>query len=286
MITTLVLKCIRACNLRCPYCYYINEETENYGATISIECAKNLYSKFSSSLRKDQLGATLIWHGGEPLMLGRKRFQALLDAQAHYFKPGTVKNCVQTNGVLINDAWAEFFERNEIRVGISLDGPADIHDRYRPKSKGRGTHSEVLRAMELLTSRGISFGVIAVANPAVDGTEVIRHFRDLGIGGCDLLLPMTNHALQRRTESAVDIPGLRRYLVDSFREWIKGDKPGPKIRLFEAMILNALGVHRPFANAGGSEETVHRCRVWRNRPSRARRRISTWPERKRRHVQL
>ena len=194
-------------------------------------------------------------------MLGRKRFQALLDAQTEYFARGAVVNCVQTNGVLINDAWADFFERNDIRVGISLDGPADVQDRYRPRVKGRGTHSEVIRAMDLLISRGISFGVIAVANPAADGAAVIRHFRELGIVSCDLLLPITNHALQRRADSAVNISGLKRYLSESFCEWIGGDEPRPKIRLFEAMLLNALGVHRPFANAGASEEGLSRVAV-------------------------
>lgn len=261
MITTLVIKSVRACNLRCPYCYYINEATEQYGSVISLEAATKMYAAFSSYLRPQSLGATFIWHGGEPLMLGKRRFQKLLDAQREFFEPRMVANCLQTNGVLIDDAWGDFFEANDIRVGISFDGPASVHDRLRPKTKGRGSYSDVRKAMDLLSRRNIPFGVIAVADPASDGAAVQRHFEELDIKGFDYLIPMTNHALQRRPGSTVDVGGLGAYLSDAFRLWAAGPEPRPSVRLFDTMVLNALGIDRPFANAGASETSLSRVAV-------------------------
>lgn len=266
MISTLVIKSIRACNLRCPYCYYINKKTEHYGSILSVDCARRLYAALAPYLKRESLGATLIWHGGEPLLLGRRRFQALLNAQHDYFAPGTVMNCLQTNGVLVDDAWADFFERNDLHVGISLDGPAELHDRLRPKTRGAGSYAEVVRAMQLLDRRQIPFGVIAVASPGADGKAVVRHFRELGITDCDLLIPMTNHALQRGDtgkggETAVDVAGLSRYLADAFHEWIEADDPSMRVRLFQAMIGNALGIRQTCANAGASAETLSRMAV-------------------------
>ena len=267
MITTLVLKAIRACNLRCPYCYYINEKTEDYGSAMSIETAKHLYSAFSSYLSPSNTRAILIWHGGEPLVLGRNRFQALLDAQNEFFAPGTVMNCLQTNGVLIDDDWVDFIERNELQVGLSLDGPAAVHDRLRPSVSGEPTHEAVIRAMNLLGARGIPFGVLAVADPGADGAAVVRHFREIGVASCDLLIPMTNHALQRRlpvldgSSSRIDMGGLTRYLVGAFREWIGADDPSVRIRLFEAMIFNALGISQTCTNAGVSDKVFAQVAV-------------------------
>jgi uncharacterized protein len=261
MITTLVIKAVRACNLRCPYCYYINEETEHYGSVISLGTAKKLYAAFSSYLEPQRLGATFIWHGGEPLMLGKRRFQKLLDAQREFFSPDAVENCLQTNGVLIDAAWADFFEANQIRIGISLDGPAAVHDRLRPNTKGRGTYAAVRQAMDLLSRRNIPFGVIAVADAASDGATVQGHLEGLGIKSWDFLLPMTNHGLQRRAGSPIDMNGVGAFLSDAFRVWAAGSEPRPSVRLFDMMVLNALGVDRPFANAGASEDLLSRVTV-------------------------
>jgi uncharacterized protein len=261
MIRTLVIKAVRACNLRCPYCYYINEKTENYGTMMTLECARRLYLALGEYARIRRIVPSLIWHGGEPLLLGKRKFQALLDAQSEYFPAKGVVNCLQTNGVLIDESWLDFFQKNDIKVGISLDGPPEVHDRWRPKVGGGGSHAETARAIELLHRRRIPFGVIAVAGPQTDGAAVIRHFREIGVPSCDLLLPITNHALQRTLptfgdSSAVDIGGLSRYLVSAFHEWVDSDEASLSIRLFEALIRNALGIRQGFANAGPSEEDL------------------------------
>jgi uncharacterized protein len=109
MINTLVLKSIRACNLRCPYCYYINEQTEKYGLAIKEELLGRLYSAFSTYIADKLKEVYLIWHGGEPLLLGRQRFQRFLNLQKDFFPPDVVRNAVQTNGVLVDDNWLDFF---------------------------------------------------------------------------------------------------------------------------------------------------------------------------------
>ena len=253
MISTLVIKAIRACNLRCPYCYYINDQTPHYGLVISAECIERLYESYAAYADGRLEAVNLIWHGGEPLMLGRRRFQHFLDLQRQYFRETTVLNRLQSNGIMIDDAWADFFEANSIDVGISLDGPPEVHDRMRVNAKGEGSFAEVSRAIRLLQERGRPAGVLAVATADADGAAVLDCFTALGVEACDLLIPMTNHGIQRRGKP-IDMAEVGTQLRAAFRKWITDDDPSLRIRLFEALFMNALGGRQNCANAGARAE--------------------------------
>jgi uncharacterized protein len=250
-VSSLVVKVIRACNLRCSYCYYINSDTENYGSVLPITHIKSLYKAYASYLRARGQCGLLIWHGGEPLMLGRRRFQELIRMQAEYFEPGYVINSVQTNGVLIDQSWIEFFKANSISVSLSLDANPTTHDRHRVTTAGRGTYSDVVRALRQLQLAGLEAGVLCVVEEAKDGAEAIRLLRNLGVTSCDFLLPMTNHALQRR--QPIDLLALGTFLCDAFREWVKDDDPSLQVRIFASMISGALGLPSSCLVTGGAD---------------------------------
>jgi uncharacterized protein len=250
-ISALVVKVIRACNLRCSYCYYINSDTQNYGSLLPAAHVVRLYKAYAPYLRSRGERGVLIWHGGEPLLLGRRRFQELIGMQAEYFGPWSVVNVVQTNGTLVDSGWIEFFRAKSISVGLSLDADPAAHDRHRVTRAGRGTYGEVVRALRRLQRAGMPAGVLCVVEEARDGAAAIRLLRDLGVTSCDFLLPMTNHALQRRRP--VDLQALGVFLREAFREWVKDDDPSLQVRLFASMILGALGVPPVSLATGGAD---------------------------------
>ncbi|MBA2521327.1 MAG: radical SAM protein [Chloroflexia bacterium] len=254
MIHVVVIKAIRACNLRCSYCYYINEDTPNYGMIISTETLKRLYAHLATYLA-GRTDFAFVWHGGEPLLLGKRRFQAFLDLQADYFAPGQVRNVLQTNGVLVDQAWIDFFQRNQIFAGVSLDGTRDNHDQYRKTIKGRGTYDEVLNAVRLFQENGLHIGVISVVHDGLDGAASLRHFQDLGVAVADYLIPMTNNALQESDLAGdygtfTDFATIGSALTDAFQAWVKYPEPAIKVRLFEGLIQNAFGLEHGYLNAG------------------------------------
>lgn len=252
---TLVLKATRACNLRCAYCYYINKDTEDYGSRFSEDLVARLYSTYAAHVDGKVDRVSLIWHGGEPLALGRKRFQTFLDMQADYFRHTEVANRLQTNGTLIDDAWAEFFLRNSVSVGVSIDGPREQNDQIRVFGNGRGSFDRVMRGVEVLRRHEVPFGVLTVADPAVGGADLIRFLQENAFYFSDVLIPMTNHALQAG-DAAVDVRAVGTTLLSAFRAWAANDDPRFQIRLFHALLLNAVGGRHNCANAGLAREAL------------------------------
>lgn len=252
MISTLVIKAIRACNLRCTYCYYINDDTPQYGLRMSVATITELYRTWSDYLRSHGGRGALIWHGGEPLLLGQRFFQEILDLQHEYFEPGTIENRMQTNGALVDDDWIDFFLRNDLRVGISLDGPREVHDRYRVDTKGRGSYDDVIAAIKLLRTRGVNTGVLSVMGATEDGGGTLAHYRDeLGLRAADFLFPILNNATARTED--VDMEGIGRFLVSAFDAWVEDDMLSFDVRLFEALICNALGASHNYFASGASK---------------------------------
>ena len=155
----LVLQPTPFCNIDCSYCYLTNRgSAERMSlATLDLACRRVFESAF--------LGRELevAWHGGEPLTVPLVWYEeaiALIAAR----RPASVRltHAFQTNGLLVDENWAHFFARTGARVGLSIDGPADLHDANRRTRRGRGTHAGAMRAVRLLQDQGIAFHVITV----------------------------------------------------------------------------------------------------------------------------
>jgi len=144
--------------------------------------AKTLDRFVQSYLDAQPDGNVIIgWQGGEPTMRGLPFFREAVRLAALYRRPGQlVQHAIQTNGTLLDDEWGEFLAANNFLVGLSVDGPAALHDAYRVNKAGRGTHDQVRRGWDVLARHHVETNILCTVNAANAGhpLEVYRHFRD------------------------------------------------------------------------------------------------------------
>lgn len=183
--SVLVKPASAACNLDCEYCFYLDRETDPYaGAENRVMTADTLESLVDGFLFYSFPHSGFAFQGGEPTLAGLKFYEALVGFQQRYGRNGqTVGNSLQTNGVLLNQDWCELFRGYSFLIGLSLDGPEEIHDRYRVNKAGHGTAARVIDAARLLRAQKIEFNVLCVVSQAnvTKAKEVFRFFRKLGI---------------------------------------------------------------------------------------------------------
>jgi uncharacterized protein len=169
-IELVVVQATSFCNLNCNYCY-LTEETRKTKEKISLPLLSTFFSKILSSR---YLGDRLIvsWHSGEPLVLGPGYYEAAIEEisrlKEKYCGPDfEILYDIQTNGTLIDENWCSFFRkyRDVVTVGISCDGPCDMHDVYRRDWRKSGTFEKTRKGIELLIRNNIKFGLIAVVSP-------------------------------------------------------------------------------------------------------------------------
>ena len=123
------------------------------------------------------------WQGGEPTLLGVDFFRRVVQLQAPFASRKTITNSLQTNGTLLDDEWCRFLKQHHFMVGISLDGPREIHDRYRRDRAGNGTFDSVMRGLRLLKKHGVAFNVLAsvARETAAKPLDVYHFLRDEGV---------------------------------------------------------------------------------------------------------
>lgn len=159
------------CNMRCSYCFYA-DETENrsvpFMGIMSQETMRTIVDKALGYAEED---CTFSFQGGEPTLVGLPFYQALSNYAEHCPNPNNVRihYSIQTNGYSINEEWAKWFSEHEVLVGISLDGPKEIHDRYRRDPLGNGTFDRVMESIELLKQYRVEFNVLTVVSSANAG---------------------------------------------------------------------------------------------------------------------
>ena len=159
----LVLQPTPFCNIDCDYCYLPGRDST---ARMSLATMRHAAERL---LADDLVGTqlTVVWHAGEPLTLPVSYYDAAITMLHEVL--GTrceLSHSIQTNATLIDDAWCGLIKRHHIRIGVSVDGPADLHDAHRRTRGGRGTHARVVRGMACLREHGIAFHAIAVVTPA------------------------------------------------------------------------------------------------------------------------
>lgn len=171
------------CNMRCKYCFYAdvtkNREVDNYGM-MSGETLETMV-KMALCYADDHCG--FVFQGGEPTLVGLDFYRRLIRLQENYnIKNVKISNSIQTNGYLIDDEWAKFFAENDFLVGLSLDGPKDIHDAFRLDAAGKGTHNRLMRSINILKKHNVEFNILCVVNNYVarHGRRVYQFFKKSG----------------------------------------------------------------------------------------------------------
>lgn len=242
-IRGLVVKLVERCNLNCSYCYMYNHPDQSYASrpkVMSDTVYGDMLARVDEYLStRAPRRMTLTFHGGEPTLVGAARFRQLLEyATARLGE--RVRFALQTNAVLIDDAWCDVLGEYDVSVGVSLDGPAPIHDRVRTFHNGSGSYAATVAGLERLQRAGIRPGVLTVINVGEDGLAIYRHLRDMSVRRLDFLLPEMSHDTARLMHHSSRTP-VADYLIPIFDAWFAEDDPDVSIRLFEAIIRVLLG---------------------------------------------
>lgn len=162
-INVLIKPASGACNLRCKYCFYADEtahrEVANYGFMSEETIEKVIARAFEAADRSVTFG----FQGGEPTLCGLDFFKKVVALEKQYAKKGvSVSNAIQTNGMLIDDEWAQFLAENKFLTGLSIDGHMDNHDLNRIDAQGKGSFARVMQAADTLTKHQAEFNVLTV----------------------------------------------------------------------------------------------------------------------------
>lgn len=170
------------CNLDCHYCYYL-DKSEIYGGReprMSMEMLETVVKAYIEA--NDVPEVTFNWHGGEPLVLGKDFYRTALQFERKYSNGKKIHNTLQTNGTLLDEQWAALFREGDFLIGISIDGPQSIHDRYRRDRGGAPSFERVMRGLQYLREGGVEFNTMSTVNHASEGhgLEVYQFLKSIG----------------------------------------------------------------------------------------------------------
>ena len=152
------------CNMRCRYCFYADEmDNRQLQSCGSIMERAVLEAVIRRTLAHAEGQATIAFQGGEPTLAGLDFFRLVVELEKkHNTRHIQIDNALQTNGYVIDEEWAKFLAENHFLVGLSLDGPKDLHDLNRLDAAGKGTYSEVMHAVQLLKNHHVEFNTLTV----------------------------------------------------------------------------------------------------------------------------
>lgn len=235
------------CNLDCSYCFYLDRDADPYkmlpSRRMTDETLERLVDTF---LFYSYPNSVFAFQGGEPTLAGLPFFEKLIRLQQQYGRDGhNVSNALQTNGILIDDNWCQLFHQYNWLIGLSMDGPEQLHDRYRFNKEGRGTWEWVMRAMQAMQKNKVEFNILCVLSQAnVDQPrEVYRFFRGLGVDNIQYI------PLSEFDENGNPLPftitaeQYGRFLCETFDLWWP-DRRKVRIRFFDN-VAEALAGQKP-----------------------------------------
>lgn len=245
-----------ACNLNCTYCFYL-EKQKLYPDARDWRMSPLVLESYIRQYIAAQPGnyVQFAWQGGEPTLLGIDFFRDVIRLQERFGRGKKIENVLQTNGVLLNDAWAKFLGEHRFLVGISIDGPRELHDEYRTDKSGRPTFDQVLDAISLLKKHSVTFNTLTVVNRRNSqaplsvyrflksiGSEymqfipvVERIARTPGADGLSLAAPSFAGEADV-TPWSVEPAAFGEFLCDIFDEWVRRDVGRRYVQIFEVAL--------------------------------------------------
>lgn len=239
------------CNLQCDYCFYLDKEAQfTHSPRMDDQTLKTFIKSYIDA--SDEV-VYFTWQGGEPTLAGLDFFRKVVTWQQQFSGSKKIHNALQTNGVLLNDEWGRFLKKHNFLIGISIDGPKELHDRYRVTRSGKGTFQKVMAAIECLKEHQIEFNTLTVINNInvhhpIDVYEFLKE-----IGSCHMqfieLLETSEpnisftHPLDtfRLIDFSVPSADYGRFMSAIFKVWVKEDVGKIFIRQFESTLSRVLG---------------------------------------------
>ena len=258
------------CNLDCEYCFFLSKEMLYPGSRFRM--AEDLQETYIRQLLEGHARSpevVVAWQGGEPTMMGLDFFRRSIELERKYAAPGQrVLNTIQTNGTLLDDEWGGFLKENDFLVGISIDGPREMHDAYRVDKGGKPTFDRVMRGLDVLRRHEVDWNVLTTIH-AVNGdhgrgvyaflrdelgatfiqfipiieraTEQSLPIADSGWGGGVKGRPLYTQEGNLVTHRSVGPEQYGRFMIDVFEEWVRRDIGTVYVQMFDTALANFYG---------------------------------------------
>jgi uncharacterized protein len=258
------------CNLDCKYCFFLSKEMLYPGSRFRM--ADELLETYIRQLIESQQmpEVSIAWQGGEPTLMGLDFFKRSVEYAEKHKRPGmTVTYTMQTNGTKLDDEWCAFFKEHDFLIGLSVDGPKEIHDTYRVNKGGAGSFDQVMRGWDVLNTHGVDVNILCTVHAANVGhpVEVYHFFRDeLGAQFMQFIaivervteemLPLADMGWSKRaggerplytqlgslvTERSVGPEQYGRFLINIFDEWVRRDVGRVFVQIFDVALAAWVG---------------------------------------------
>ena len=239
------------CNLDCAYCYYLAKEMLYPGSRFRMahDLLEDYIHQYIDAQRVPVV--TFAWQGGEPTLMGLDFYRCVVELQRTHRRPGMrILNTLQTNGTTLDDDWCAFFREHAFLIGLSLDGPRALHDRYRVDKGGKPTFDRVMRGVELLKAHGVDFNVLTTLHAANADypMEVYRFLRDEVGARFIQFIPIVERdndtGFQEGdtvTERSITAEQYGRFLCAVFDEWVRRDVGRVFVQLFDVALAAWIG---------------------------------------------
>ena len=244
------------CNLNCTYCYYL-DKAGIYGKEpkMSLDILEKCIKEYLEINDSEEI--TFDWHGGEPLILGLEYFEKIVEFQNKYKGRKKIFNTIQTNATLMNADFASFFRDNNFLVGVSIDGPQYIHDKYRKDKGDFPTFNKVMRGIELLHRYGVEFNTLTTINKASEGKglEVYDFLKRIGSHYMQFMpvVEYINNETNRITSPddgnsklapwSVEPVKYGEFMCEIFDYWVENDVGEYFVNLFDSTLANYCGMN-------------------------------------------
>lgn len=241
------------CPLACRYCFYRSRSSLFAPGVPHRMSDPVLEATVRQMMAQGEPAVTFTWQGGEPTLMGIPFYQRAVTLQERHGRGSLVGNGMQTNGLAIDAAWADFLHRYRFLVGLSIDGPRRVHDRYRTGPDGGGTFDRVRDAARRLLDRGVAVNALAVVTDysAEFPEEIYGFFRDLGLAHMQFIPCYEVHESPsglRPAPDAVSPAAWGRFLCAVYDRWradFRDGAPTTSIRFFESLLFSYAGLAPP-----------------------------------------
>ena len=256
------------CNLDCSYCFFLSKEMLYPGSRFRM--ADELLEAYIRQLIEAHATVpevAIAWQGGEPTLMGVEFFRRSVELANSFLRPGQrAAHTIQTNATLLDEEWAEFFKENDFLVGVSIDGPKELHDAYRVSKGGKGSFDQVMGGLEFLRAADTEWNALTTIHDAnaEHGRDVYRFLRDecgarfvqfipiierVAEADEDGTVPWTSwhdrplyvQAGERVTGRSVTAEQYGRFLIDVFEEWVRRDVGEVYVQMFDVALANWVG---------------------------------------------
>lgn len=241
-ISSILVKPVSAdCNLSCTYCFYLPKTSLYPEVDVHRMSDETLMKLTAQILSLPSESISFCWQGGEPTLAGIDFYRKAIRYQSMFkSRFQTVENSIQTNGVLIDDRWASFLSRYDFLVGVSLDGPRDIHDFYRRSRGGLGSYEAVVRCISILRRYGVKFNILTVLNDRNirDPRGLYRFMVGMGLRYLQFIPCVERDSGGRIASYSVTPEDYGRFLCEVFDEWFNNGNPEVYVRDFEEILIS------------------------------------------------